>query len=162
MKNELLTERRARFLENLLQEAIVNILAEQDAAPAPEAPAPSAAAEPAPAPPASALPPTPPAEAGTPEKKEELTVDDMIERLNVIRGGRSFKDNDVYAKLVLFFGKLTEEQKAALQSQLIDIGQAVINVPEDEKGSAPPAAEPETAPAPAAAEAPAPEAPPAV
>ena len=154
MKNELLTERRARFLENLLQEAIVNILAEQDAAPAPEAPAPSAAAEPAPAPPASALPPTPPAEAGTPEKKEELTVDDMIERLNVIRGGRSFKDNDVYAKLVLFFGKLTEEQKAALQSQLIDIGQAVINVPEDDKGSSPPAAEPEAAPAPAAPEAP--------
>lgn len=153
MKNELLTERRARFLENLLQEAIVNILAEQDAAPAPEAPAPapSAAAEPAPAPPASALPPTPPAEAGTPEKKEELTVDDMIERLNVIRGGRSFKDNDVYAKLVLFFGKLTEEQKAALQSQLIDIGQAVINVPEEQ--SATPAA---SAPAP---EAPAPEAP---
>lgn len=153
MKNELLTERRARFLENLLQEAIVNILAEQDAAPAPEAPAPapSAAAEPAPAPPASALPPTPPAEAGTPEKKEELTVDDMIERLNVIRGGRSFKDNDVYAKLVLFFGKLTEEQKTALQSQLIDIGQAVINVPEEQ--SATPAA---SAPAP---EAPAPEAP---
>jgi hypothetical protein len=155
MKNELLTERRARFLENLLQEAIVNILAEQDAAPAPEAPAPapSAAAEPAPAPPASALPPTPPAEAGTPEKKEELTVDDMIERLNVIRGGRSFKDNDVYAKLVLFFGKLTEEQKAALQSQLIDIGQAVINVPEGEQSNAP-AAAPAPAPETSAPEAP--------
>lgn len=148
MKNELLTERRARFLENLLQEAIVNILAEQDAAPAPEAPAPAPAAEPAPTPPASALPPTPPAEPGSAPKKEELTVDDMIERLNVIRGGRSFKDNDVYAKLVLFFGKLTEEQKAALQSQLIDIGQAVINVPEDEKPAA--SAEESTEAAPAA------------
>jgi hypothetical protein len=157
MKNELLTERRSRFLENLLKEAIVNILAEQDVAPAAEAPAP--AAEPAPMPPSSALPPTPPAEPGTPAKKEELTVDDMIERLNVIRGGRSFKDNDVYAKLVLFFGKLSEEQKAELQRELIDIGQAVINVPEDEKGSATPAAEPEAEQAP---EAPAPEAPPAV
>jgi hypothetical protein len=157
MKNELLTERRSRFLENLLKEAIVNILAEQDVAPAAEAPAP--AAEPAPMPSSSALPPTPPAEPGAPAKKEELTVDDMIERLNVIRGGRSFKDNDVYAKLVLFFGKLSEEQKAELQRELIDIGQAVINVPEDEKASVTPAAEPEAAPAP---EAPAPEAPPAV
>jgi len=157
MKNEVLTERRSRFLENLLKEAIVNILAEQDVAPAAEAPAP--AAEPAPMPSSSALPPTPPAEPGTPAKKEELTVDDMIERLNVIRGGRSFKDNDVYAKLVLFFGKLSDEQKAELQRELIDIGQAVINVPEEEKGSAPPAAESEAAPAP---EAPAPEAPPAV
>jgi hypothetical protein len=157
MKNEVLTERRSRFLENLLKEAIVNILAEQDVAPAAEAPAP--AAEPAPMPSSSALPPTPPAEPGTPAKKEELTVDDMIERLNVIRGGRSFKDNDVYAKLVLFFGKLSDEQKAELQRELIDIGQAVINVPEDEKASATPAAEPESAPAP---EAPSPEAPPAV
>ena len=157
MKNEVLTERRSRFLENLLKEAIVNILAEQDVAPAAEAPAP--AAEPAPMPPSSALPPTPSAEPGTPAKKEELTVDDMIERLNVIRGGRSFKDNDVYAKLVLFFGKLSDEQKAELQRELIDIGQAVINVPEDEKASATSAAEPEAAPAP---EAPAPEAPPAV
>jgi hypothetical protein len=157
MKNEVLTERRSRFLENLLKEAIVNILAEQDVAPAAEAPAP--AAEPAPMPSSSALPPTPPDEPGAPAKKEELTVDDMIERLNVIRGGRSFKDNDVYAKLVLFFGKLSEEQKAELQRELIDIGQAVINVPEDEKASATPAAEPEAAPAP---EAPSPEAPPAV
>lgn len=148
MKNELLTERRSRFLENLLKEAIVNILAEQDVAPAPDA-APAPAAEPAPMPPSSALPPTPPAEPGTPAKKEELTVDDMIERLNVIRGGRSFKDNDVYAKLVLFFGKLSEEQKAELQRELIDIGQAVINVPEEEKaGSAETPAEPEPAPTP--------------
>lgn len=68
MKNELLTERRSRFLENLLKEAIVNILAEQDVAPAAEAPAP--AAEPAPMPPSSALPPTPPAEPGAPAKKK--------------------------------------------------------------------------------------------
>jgi hypothetical protein len=50
-------------------------------------------------------------------------------------------------------------KKAELQRELIDIGQAVINVPEDEKASATPAAEPEAEQAP---EAPTPEAPPAV
>lgn len=142
MKKEIIEERRTRFLENLLQEAIVNILAEQ-----------AAAAEPAPAPAPEAAPV--PAEGGN----TEFTIEEMIERLNVIRGGKSFKDNDVYTKLIVFFSKLSDQQKNDLRQMLIDIGQAVINVPEEEKAEAAPTEAPVEAPAaetPPAAPAPAP------
>lgn len=152
MKKEIIEERRTRFLENLLQEAIVNILAEQ-----------AAAAEPAPAPAPEAAPP--PAEAAPAEAgNTEFTIEEMIERLNVIRGGKSFKDNDVYTKLIVFFSKLSEQQKNDLRQMLIDIGQAVINVPEEEKAEdaaieapveAPAAETPPAAPVPAPAPAPA-------
>lgn len=143
MKKEIIEERRTRFLENLLQEAIVNILAEQAAAaepaPAPEAPAEAAPAEDA------------PADGSNPE----FTIEEMIERLNVIRGGKSFKDNDVYTQLVVFFSKLSDQQKTDLRQMLVDIGQAVINVPESEKAEATPEAPAETPPAPAPEAAPA-------
>jgi uncharacterized membrane protein len=133
MKKEIIEERRTRFLENLLQEAIVNILAEQAAAaPAPEAPATAAPAE----------------EATTAEEgNTEFTIEEMIERLNVIRGGKSFKDNDVYTKLIVFFSKLSDQQKNDLRQMLIDIGQAVINVPEEGKAETAPAETPVEAPA---------------
>jgi pyruvate dehydrogenase E2 component (dihydrolipoamide acetyltransferase) len=138
MKKEIIEERRTRFLENLLQEAIVNILAEQAAAaPAPEAPAPEAPATAAPA-----------EEATTAEEgNTEFTIEEMIERLNVIRGGKSFKDNDVYTKLIVFFSKLSDQQKNDLRQMLIDIGQAVINVPEEGKAETAPAETPVEAPA---------------
>ena len=150
MKKEIIEERRTRFLENLLQEAIVNILAEQ-----------AEAAEPAPAPAPEAAPPAAeatPADGGN----TEFTIEEMIERLNVIRGGKSFKDNDVYTKLVVFFSKLSDQQKNDLRQMLIDIGQAVINVPEEEKAEAAPAEPPAEAPVaetPPAAPVPAPAAP---
>lgn len=154
MKKEIIEERRTRFLENLLQEAIVNILAEQAAAaePAP-APAPEAA------PPAAEAAPVPAEEAPAEGGNTEFTIEEMIERLNVIRGGKSFKDNDVYTKLVVFFSKLSDQQKNDLRQMLIDIGQAVINVPEEEKAEAAPTEAPVEAPAaetPPAAPAPAP------
>ncbi len=138
MKKEIIEERRTRFLENLLQEAIVNILAEQAA---PETPATPAAPPPAtPATPPPATPAAPPPATTAPETQEEtnvedenteFTIEEMIERLNVIRGGKSFKDNDVYTKLVVLFSKLSDQQKNDLRQMLIAIGQAVINVPED-------------------------------
>lgn len=130
MKKEIIEERRTRFLENLLQEAIVNILAEQ-----------AAAAEPAPAPAPEAAPPVeaaPTEEAPAEGSNPEFTIEEMIERLNVIRGGKSFKDNDVYTQLVVFFSKLSDQQKTDLRQMLVDIGQAVINVPESEKAEAAP------------------------
>lgn len=135
MKKEIIEERRTRFLENLLQEAIVNILAEQ-----------AAAAEPAPAPAPEAAP-VPAEEAPAEGVNTEFTIEEMIERLNVIRGGKSFKDNDVYTKLIVFFSKLSEQQKNDLRQMLIDIGQAVINVPEEEKVEAAPTEAPVEAPA---------------
>ena len=149
MKKEIIEERRARFLENLLQEAIINVLAEQ------------AAAEPAPAP--EPEPEAPSMEDTSADAAEgdnkEFTIEEMIERLNVIRGGKSFKDNDVYTKLVVFFSKLSDEQKAMMRQMLIDIGQVVINAPEEEVAGEVPASEPPAETAPFAAPAPAPAAP---
>ena len=156
MKKEIIEERRTRFLENLLQEAIVNILAEQAAA---AEPAPAPAPAPEAAPPAAEAAPVPAEEAPAEGGNTEFTIEEMIERLNVIRGGKSFKDNDVYTKLVVFFSKLSDQQKNDLRQMLIDIGQAVINVPEEEKAEAAPTEAPVEAPAaetPPAAPAPAP------
>ena len=156
MKKEIIEERRTRFLENLLQEAIINVLAEQAAEPAPEvAPTDTEGVE------------------DVEGDDKEFTIEEMIERLNVIRGGKSFKDNDVYTKLIVFFSKLSEEQKATMRQMLIDIGQVVINAPENEVTAAevpapkapvetaPPAATPPPPAPAAAAPTPAPAAPPA-
>ena len=137
-------ERRKKYLSGLINEAIVQILSEQDAAAAPMGmPAPAA-------PPADvSAPPAPEANA---DKPKEFTVDDMIERLNVIRGGRSFTDPEVYGQLVTYFKTLSDEQKTAMETFLMDLGKIVINVNEQESPPSPEvsAAPPATPPAPAA------------
>jgi hypothetical protein len=88
----------------------------------------------------------------------------MIERLNVIRGGRSFTDPEVYGQLVSFFKTLSDEQKTAMEKFLMDLGKIVINVndqeepPGTEASSVPPAlpTTPAAAPAPATPAAPPP------
>lgn len=138
-------EKRKKYLSGLINEAIVQILSEQDAA-APPMGMPAPAAPPADV----SAPPSPEAPAGQPK---EFTVDDMIERLNVIRGGRSFTDPEVYGQLVTFFKKQTEEQKTSIEQFLVEIGKIVINVNDQE-------APPETSAAPPATPPPATEAPP--
>jgi hypothetical protein len=137
-------KRRQQFLRTLVNEAVYQILQEQEAAPAPAGvPAPMT-----PSPDVSA----PPAPEGQPK---EFTVDDMIERLNVIRGGRSFTDPEVYGQLVTFFKTQTDEQKTGIEQFLIEIGKIVINVneqetPASEETSAVPPSTPGTAPTPPA------------
>lgn len=144
---DLKLERRKRFLETLIKEAVINVLAEQQPPEAPPAPAPAE---------------TPPAEpqAATqapegPQSPEQFTVDDMIERLNVVRGGRSFTDPEVYGQLVTWFKRLNEDQKVVLQNFLVDLGKIVINVQENEQEA------PEQPPAPSPAQPMPPSAPPA-
>lgn len=138
-------EKRKKYLSGLINEAVIQILSEQDAPPAPMGmPAPAA-------PPADvSAPPSPEAPTGQPK---EFTVDDMIERLNVIRGGRSFTDPEVYGQLVTFFKKQNDEQKTSIEQFLVEIGKIVINVNDQE-------APPETSAAPPATPPPATEAPP--
>lgn len=142
-------EKRKKYISGLINEAIVQILSEQDAAAAP-------AGLPAPAtPPADvSAPPSPETPAGQPK---EFTVDDMIERLNVIRGGRSFTDPEVYGQLVTFFKKQNDEQKTQIEQFLVEIGKIVINVNDQEAppeaSAVPPSttpAQPEVPPAPTA------------
>jgi hypothetical protein len=157
IRKALQEDRRKKYLSGLVNEAIVQILSEQDAAGAPVGlPAPAA-------PPADvSAPPSP--EVAPVEQEKEFTVDDMIERLNVIRGGRSFTDPEVYGQLVTFFKKQTDEQKQAIKAFLVEIGKIVINVndqetpPSPETSAAPPATPPAqpAVPPPATAAAPPP------
>ena len=151
IRRALQEEQRKKYLTNLVNEAIVQILSEQDAMAPAGVPAPME-------PPADVSAPTPEA---APATTKEFTVDDMIERLNVIRGGRSFTDPEVYGQLVTFFKKQNDEQKQSIEQFLIEIGKIVINVNEQESppeaSAAPPAtpaAQPEVPPAPTAPAAP--------
>ncbi len=145
IRQALQTERRERYLKNLVNEAIAQIITEQ-AAPVAD---PGAAAMP-PAPPVAPIPGDDGLDGSAPE---EFTVDDMIERLNVIRGGRSFTDPEVYGQLVTFFKGQSEEQKAGAKDFLMSLGKIVINVNQQEQpggdqgASAPPAIPPAPPPA---------------
>lgn len=153
-RKALIAERRKRFLEKLIQESIINVLAEQQPAPA--------------APPAA--PPAPPTVEpadpnAAPQGEQPFNVDDMIERLNVIRGGRSFTDPEVYGQLVSYFKTLDEGSKEQMKSFLVELGKIVIDVNQEEPtaqpqqtNAQPPAPPPAPATAPAA---PPPAAPPA-
>jgi hypothetical protein len=60
-----------------------------------------------------------------------ITVDSMIDRLNVIRGGRSFKDPEVYGDLTRFFKRLPDAEKTQLDAILMEVGKIVINAQGD-------------------------------
>lgn len=145
IRTELNEQRRKKYLQELVNEALVQILHEQEAAAAP-------VGMPAPAPPPADVS-APVSPEATPGQPKEFTVDDMIERLNVIRGGRSFTDPEVYGQLVTFFKKQSEEQKQSIEQFLVEIGKIVINVNEQEATPAtePSAVPPATTPPPAAA-----------
>lgn len=122
---ELHKERRQRHLTNLIEESIINVLAEQDAAVQQQA---AATAE---------MPPP----VATPENQaqgqdqgavpKQYTVDAMIDELNAIRGGKSFSDPEVYGKLVTFFKNLGDEQKTTLDTLLSQIAELVTGVDDD-------------------------------
>ena len=143
IRKALQTERRERYLQGLVNEAITQILTEQAAPVA----APEAAALP-PAPPVAPVPGAPEGLEGT--NPDEFTVDDMIERLNVIRGGRSFTDPEVYGQLVTFFKGQSEEQKAGAKEFLMSLGKIVINGNQQEAPGGDQAAPPAIPPPPAA------------
>lgn len=158
---------RKIYLEALLREA-VRILKEQDPAAAAGSAVPPSPVPPAPA--TNAAPPAPPpgtpAPGGAPpadgNQPKPFDVDQMIERLNVIRGGKSFADPEVYGQLTTYFKGLNDADKAAIDRFLQSINKIVIQVdtaqggqgggaqPPMNQGAAPVAAAPAPAPAPAA------------
>lgn len=112
---------------------------------------------------AAAMPPDPPAaesaaDAPSDEQGKPITIDSVIDRMNIIRSGLSFEDPEVYGKLTTLFKQMTPEDKMKLNKQLTDIGAIVQNIPAEKQAgeqsgevapSAPPAAE--AVPPPAAA-----------
>lgn len=132
MKKTLQEEKRERYLKNLINEAIINILAEQEQIQGTEEQVPIT---PAPTVDSTAntmsTPPVPDAstaDAGQ-QETEEFTVDTMVKKLNVLRGGKSLKDPEVFGQLTTFFNNLTDEQKNSLQ-WLLDELTKVVAVPQ--------------------------------
>jgi hypothetical protein len=86
-------------------------------APAPAAPAPAAAA-----PPASAPGTTTPDGAVVP-----VTVEDIVDKLNIVRSGRSTKDSDVKRELDEYINQFNEDEKTALLAFLAGLGQILTS-----------------------------------
>lgn len=153
--NPTILERRKRSLEVLIKEAVIAVVAEQQ-----ELADQAAAAPPAPVP-ASPTPAAPPAgdPAAAPAAAEPANVDTFIDKLNVIRGGSSFSDPEVYGQLTTFWNGLPDDQKASMDTALGSVGKIVAAANQqpaqpDASGSTPPVSTP-----PAASPAPAPQAP---
>lgn len=122
---ELNKERRSRHLKNLIEESIINVLAEQDANAQQQQQAAAAVAE---TPPPVATPENQAQETEQGTVQKQYTVDIMIDELNAIRGGKSFSDPEVYGKLVTFFKNLGEEQRSTLDTLLTQIAELVTGV----------------------------------
>jgi hypothetical protein len=80
-----------------------------------------AAAAPAPAPDAAA--PTAP----TAIERPPITVDEIIDKLNIVRSGRSTKDSDVKRELEEYVAQFNEEEKQALVAFLEGLGQILTS-----------------------------------
>ena len=59
-----------------------------------------------------------------------LTVESMVDRLNVIRGGKSFSDPEVFGRLTTLWKGLPNETKTNIDKVLTEIGKVVINSPD--------------------------------
>lgn len=68
---------------------------------------------------------TPPASGESGEQAEEASLGKIIEKLNTIRSGRSFKDNDILAEMTRYFNDLTTAERSALLAFLTGISQIV-------------------------------------
>lgn len=129
-KKELAQERRARHIENLITEAVVNVIAEQDmmnrAVPNPT---------PGPAPETNQMDPdiqNPIDRTAANPEPEQFSVDTMVDKLNVLRGGRSFTDPEVFGRLTTFFNGLTDEQRTSMDWLLTELGKVVIDASEEQ------------------------------
>lgn len=91
-----------------------------------------------------------PAEAPNPEQTSP-DVDDVVDKLNQIRAGKSFKDDNINAALRVYFNGLQPDQKENLLQHLRGISQIVSGVgdtPNDQQNqSQQPAPAPEQPPA---------------
>jgi len=175
MKNDLREELRKRHLTNLITEAVVIALYEQEQAQQFAPPPPAAGAPPSPQEteqltqdnPQNEIPGVPPVPGAT---AEQITLDMLIERINIIRGGKSFTDPEVYGQMTSYFKMMPVQEKDAVNKFLIQVAKIVTSNTQEQTGqtdAAPPAPEPQNsapAPQPPAPQpvAPAPAAPPVV
>lgn len=67
-----------------------------------------------------------------------LTVDSIIDKLNVIRGGKSFSDPEVYGQLTTMFKAMPDQEKLNLDQTLTKIGDTVKQQKEPTPGETTP------------------------
>lgn len=131
MIKDIKEELRQRHLKNLITEAVVLALYEQDQMQIPAIPpaagAPPTAAETQPQiPPDAQVPP----QATAPQQQlvaEQITLDLLIERLNIIRGGKSFTDPEVYGQMTSFIKSLSEQEKQTVYKFLMQTSKVVTS-----------------------------------
>lgn len=128
------TPLKKSHLRLLIQEALTQVLLEQDpmmGAPPPPPPAPpmGGPADVAPAPPGmdAAAPPTAEQE-GLDSQPGGITVDKIIERLNLIRSGKSLTEPEVYGKMRALVQGLAQEQRTLLDFVLQELEKVVAKV----------------------------------
>lgn len=126
---DLIKEKRARYLKNLIKEAVLNILVEQEnmssIPPATPQPSPNTNAQ---------DPSVQQPRATAPQRQEVFDVDQMIEKLNILRGGKSFNDPEIYGRLTTFFKGLSDEQKTNLDFSLSELGKIIFSATESDAG----------------------------
>jgi hypothetical protein len=152
-----------KYLGWLLESAVSNVLAEQAAQQAEQQVAPVAAAQPPASLPAPTdVAPVDPNAPAAPPAQVAMSLDDLIEKLNLIRGGRSFTDPEVYTKMGEVFKTFTDQQKTNLDASLSKVIDVIVN-PDEQQPAPAPAAPPaqdqapqNPPPAPQASPAPAP------
>lgn len=150
MKKDIKQTIRSHNRKNLIKEAFVLALLEQEQM-----------AQLAPPPPAINAPPTqqemqPPAPApqeATPPQaniqgQQPISLDSIIERLNVIRGGKSFTNPEVYGQMVTYFKSLNDQNKDEINKFVQEIAKIVTNNPAEASPQQPPAPTPAAPPAP--------------
>lgn len=131
--------------------SLLEQLLKEDPAVPPAPPAPPAAPA-APAPDMSMdalLGGTDPAAAGQegiPGQDKPVALDDVVDRLNVIRGGKSLKDPQVYTELNTYFASLQEPDRKQLFDFLNKISQIITGTAADDQNTAQTTGTPATPP----------------
>lgn len=132
MKKIRSSEEAKYFLENVSKNVQLRLFREM----APDG-APQATPPPPPTPPQQSSPPSTMSvskvasgEAGSSANPEDLqkgniTIEMIVEKLNSIRSGRSFKDQNILAQMSTYFDDLNDNEKLALYAFLKGISQIV-------------------------------------
>jgi len=83
---------------------------------------------PAPAPtPEAGVAPVAGQAAGQPVSQQPITAEDIIDRLNIVRSGRSTKDGDVKREMEEYIAQFSEDEKTALLAFLEGLGQILTS-----------------------------------
>lgn len=150
MKKIRSSEEAKYFLENVSKNVQLRLFREMapDGAPQATPPPPSAPPQQSSAPSTMSVSKVASGEAGSSANPEDLqkgniTIEMIVEKLNSIRSGRSFKDQNILAQMSTYFDDLNDNEKLALYAFLKGISQIVTGEISGEQAMDPQKAHPE-------------------